>query len=399
MKNGEFITTRYRFFTLISSLLTLNIMPGIYAHIPFCRSRCIYCGFYSTTCLDLRTRYVRALCREMELRKDYIGGTFNTIYLGGGTPSQLSVADIGRLLAYIYKVYRIADDAEVTIECNPDDVTPAFTDALKTMPVNRVSMGVQTFSDARLRFLRRRHNAEEAAQAVTRLRRAGIGNISIDLMFGFPGETMQDWQADVDRALSLAPEHISAYSLMYEDGTALQRMLEQGEIKEIDEELSLAMYDALTDRLARAGYEHYEISNFARPGFRSRHNSSYWHQEPYIGLGAAAHSFDLRSRQWNTADLEAYISAIEKGHIPMEREPLDARTTYNDIVTTALRTSDGIPLERLTARLGTAFTEYLTKEAAPYIARGLMEQRGGNLRLTRRGIYISDAVMSDLMMV
>ena len=374
-------------------------MPGIYAHIPFCRSRCIYCGFYSTTCLDLRTRYVDALCREMELRKDYIGGTFGTIYLGGGTPSQLDPADIGRLLAYIYKVYRIADDAEVTIECNPDDVTPGFTDALKAMPVNRVSMGVQTFSDARLRFLHRRHNAEEAAQAVTRLRRAGIGNISIDLMFGFPGETMQDWQADVDRALSLAPEHISAYSLMYEEGTALQRMLEQGEVKEIDEELSLAMYDALTDRLARAGYEHYEISNFARPGFRSRHNSSYWHQEPYIGLGAAAHSFDLRSRQWNTADLEAYISAIEKGHIPMEREPLDTRTTYNDIVTTALRTSDGIPLERLTARLGAAFTEYLTKEAAPYIARGLMEQRGSNLRLTRRGIYISDAVMSDLMMV
>ena len=275
-------------------------------------------------------------------------------------------------------MYRIADDAEVTIECNPDDVTPGFTDALKAMPVNRVSMGVQTFSDARLRFLRRRHNAEEAAQAVTRLRRAGIGNISIDLMFGFPGGTMQDWQADVDRALSLAPEHISAYSLMYEEGTALQRMLEQGMIKEIDEELSLAMYDALTDRLARAGYEHYEISNFARPGFRSRHNSSYWHQEPYIGLGTAAHSFDLRSRQWNTADLETYISAIEKGRIPMEREPLDARTTYNDIVTTALRTSDGIPLECLTARLGAAFTEYLTKEAAPYIARGLMEQRGGN---------------------
>ena len=374
-------------------------MSGIYAHIPFCRSRCIYCGFYSTTRLDLRTRYVRALCREMELRKGYIGGTAGTIYLGGGTPSQLDPADLGRLLAYIYKVYRIADDAEVTIECNPDDVTPGFTDALKSMPVNRVSMGVQTFSDARLRFLRRRHNAEEAVQAVTRLRRAGIGNISIDLMFGFPGETMQDWQADVDRALSLAPEHISAYSLMYEEGTALQRMLEQGEVKEVDEELSLAMYDALTDRLARAGYEHYEISNFARPGFRSRHNSSYWHQEPYIGLGAAAHSFDLRSRQWNTADIEAYISAIEKGRIPMEREPLDARTTYNDIVTTALRTSDGIPLERLTARLGAAFTEYLTKEAAPYIARGLMEQRGGNLRLTRRGIYISDAIMSDLMMV
>ena len=374
-------------------------MPGIYAHIPFCRSRCIYCGFYSTTRLDLRTRYVRALCREMELRKGYIGGTAGTIYLGGGTPSQLDPADLGRLLAYIYKVYRIADDAEVTIECNPDDVTPGFTDALKAMPVNRVSMGVQTFSDARLRFLHRRHNAEEAAQAVTRLRRAGIGNISIDLMFGFPGETMLDWLADVDRAISLAPEHISAYSLMYEEGTALQRMLEQGMIKEIDEELSLAMYDALTDRLARAGYEHYEISNFARPGFRSRHNSSYWHQEPYIGLGAAAHSFDLRSRQWNTADIEAYISAIEKGRIPMEREPLDARTTYNDIVTTALRTSDGIPLERLTARLGAAFTEYLTKEAAPYIARGLMEQRGGNLRLTRRGIYISDAVMSDLMMV
>ena len=399
VKNEGFITARHKFFTLDSSFLTLNIMPGIYVHIPFCRSRCIYCGFYSSTALGMRHAYTKAVCREMELRKDYIHGEFSTVYIGGGTPSQLDAHDIECLFHHIYKVFNVAGDAEVTMECNPDDITPDFAGMLGGLPVNRVSMGVQTFSDARLRFLRRRHGADDAWRAVKTLRQAGISNISIDLMFGFPREPLDDWLTDIDHALSLGVEHISAYSLMYEEGTPMYEMLQRGEIKETDEELSLAMYDALADRLKAEGYEHYEISNFARPGFRSRHNSSYWRQEPYIGLGAAAHSFDLRSRQWNTADLNAYVEAVSQGRIPAEREELDARTTFDDIVTTALRTREGIDTDYVERSLGQKYKDHLASEAAPFIAQGLMEQDGASLRLTRRGIYISDSIMSSLMMV
>ena len=399
VKNEGFITARHKFFTLDSSFLTLNIMPGIYVHIPFCRSRCIYCGFYSSTALGMRHAYTKAVCREMELRKDYIHGEFSTVYIGGGTPSQLDAHDIECLFHHIYKVFNVAGDAEVTMECNPDDITPDFAGMLGGLPVNRVSMGVQTFSDARLRFLRRRHGADDAWRAVKTLRQAGISNISIDLMFGFPREPLDDWLTDIDHALSLGVEHISAYSLMYEEGTPMYEMLQRGKIKETDEELSLAMYDALADRLKAEGYEHYEISNFARPGFRSRHNSSYWRQEPYIGLGAAAHSFDLRSRQWNTADLNAYVEAVSQGRIPAEREELDARTTFDDIVTTALRTREGIDTDYVERSLGQKYKDHLASEAAPFIAQGLMEQDGASLRLTRRGIYISDSIMSSLMMV
>lgn len=374
-------------------------MSGIYVHIPFCKSRCVYCGFYSTTLVDMRRDYVRALCREAELRRGYIGGPFTSVYIGGGTPSVLGADVLARLLAYIYKVFDIDGQAEITVECNPDDVTPDFARALAGTPVNRVSMGVQTFSDARLRFLRRRHGSADIPVAVDNLRNAGISNVSIDLMFGFPGETTDEWRYDITRAIGLGVEHISAYSLMYEEGTPLYAMLEQGRVSEISDELSLAMYDELVDRLAASGYEHYEISNFARPGFRSRHNSSYWRQEPYIGLGAAAHSFDLRSRQWNVADIARYIDGVSQGRVPMEREELDARTTFNDIVTTALRTREGISLDALALRLGSSYRDTLLSEASHYIADGLLALTGGRLHLTRRGIYVSDMIMADLVIV
>ena len=347
----------------------------------------------------MRGEYVDAVCREAELRRGYIHESFSTIYIGGGTPSVLGAATIGRLLGDIYNVYSVSDDAEVTVECNPDDVTPAFARELAATGVNRVSMGAQTFSDARLRLLRRRHGAEDIAAAVDNLRIAGISNISIDLMFGFPGETLDDWRADIARALALGAEHISAYSLMYEGGTPLYAMLEEGRVSEIDEELSLAMYDELTDRLTAAGYEHYEISNFARPGFRSHHNSGYWRREPYIGLGAAAHSFDLRSRQWNVADIRSYINSISRGEVPAEREELDARTTFNDIITTVLRTREGISLDALARLLGSDYREALLSTARRYVDGGLLTVGSGRLRLTRRGINVSDMVMSGLMIV
>lgn len=374
-------------------------MAGIYIHIPFCKSRCIYCGFYSTTLLDLRKKYINAVCREMELRKNYIREPFSTIYLGGGTPSLLDEAELTKLFLYINNVYDVDRNAEITMECNPDDITPEFTNMLSRLPINRVSMGAQTFADSRLRLLHRRHNSDEVKHAVKLLREAGIKNISIDLMFGFPDESLSQWKEDISAALALNVEHISAYSLMYEEDTPLWKMLDTGKVKEIDEELSLTMFKELVCQLTDAGYEHYEISNFARPGYRSRHNSSYWHQVPYIGLGAAAHSFDLNSRQWNVADLKLYIEEINNGIIPMEREELDNDTTFNDIITTALRTSDGIDLNAMETRLGKRYRNTLISAAGKHIEQGLLEIRHDRLRLTSEGIFISDMVMSDLMIV
>jgi len=383
-------------------------MAGLYIHIPFCASRCIYCGFYSTTAVASQDRYTDALCREMQMQKDYLLKALDatphmelsTVYLGGGTPSQLSGENLEKLFDTIYnKVYQdqlpVSATAEVTIECNPDDITPQFASILSSLPVNRVSMGVQTFSDERLKFLRRRHSAREVDQAIGRLRQVGIDNISIDLMFGFPQETMVDWRTDLQQALSLEVEHISAYSLMYEEGTVLYRLQQEKKVRETDEETSLAMYNLLIDELTAHGFEHYEISNFARPGFRSLHNSSYWQAVSYLGLGASAHSYNGYSRQWNVADIRQYIEAIERGVLPAEIETLDADTRYNDRIATALRTREGIDLSVLEK----PYQTYLKELATPHIRRGHLVLKDGCLALSRSGIFISDSIMADLMKV
>ena len=256
-------------------------------------------------------------------------------------------------------------------------------------------MGVQTFSDERLKFLRRRHSAREVDQAIGRLRQVGIDNISIDLMFGFPQETMVDWRTDLQQALSLEVEHISAYSLMYEEGTVLYRLQQEKKVRETDEETSLAMYNLLIDELTAHGFEHYEISNFARPGFRSLHNSSYWQAVSYLGLGASAHSYNGYSRQWNVADIRQYIEAIERGVLPAEIETLDADTRYNDRIATALRTREGIDLSVLEK----PYQTYLKELATPHIRRGHLVLKDGCLALSRSGIFISDSIMADLMKV
>ena len=384
-------------------------MAGLYIHIPFCASRCIYCGFYSTTHLDLRQQYVDAVCREMELRhvlSDRIAEPISTVYLGGGTPSQLTTAQLEQLFLFINKVYgNLAE--EVTIEANPDDVTPEFAATLPRLGINRVSMGAQTFDDARLRFLHRRHTAAQVPVAVQRLRDAGIHNISIDLMYGFPNETLADWQHDIDAVLALNVEHLSAYCLMIEEGTPLAKMMRSGDCPSceersglqgdcpLNEELEREMYELLIDRLTGAGYEHYEISNFAKPGYRSRHNSSYWHDVPYIGLGAAAHSYDGTCRSWNVADIKKYIDAIKRGERPAECDVLDPDTHYNDRITTALRTSDGLDLTTLTE----GHRRHCLHEAEPFLKNDLLKLTGSRLVLTRRGLFVSDMVMSQLMMV
>ena len=362
-------------------------MAGIYIHIPFCKSRCLYCGFYSTTRSDLRQRYVDAVCKEWQIRANYLNENVRTIYIGGGTPSQLS----SKQLRQLFDTLGTAE--EVTLECNPDDVTEEYVAILSQLPVNRVSMGVQTFSNERLRFLHRRHTAEQIPLAIDRLRAAGIQNISIDLMYGFPDETLADWHRDIEQALALKVEHLSAYALMYEEGTPLYRLLEQGQVKEADEELSLQMYSDLIDHLTAAGYDHYEISNFARPGFRSRHNSSYWHQVPYLGLGAAAHSYDGHSRQWNVDDVEKYIEAIELNRPAFEREELEADTRYDEFVMTALRTCEGLD----TRVLSEEDQQYCLSQAKRFLDDDLLTLNGSNLRLTRKGLFVSNMIMSELM--
>lgn len=380
-------------------------MAGLYIHIPFCESRCIYCGFYSTTSLRERDAYIEALCQEMALRQinDTLGepAKIETIYLGGGTPSQLTSEQLVRLFEGINKNYgsSLTEHIEITMECNPDDITPTLCRTIAQLPINRISMGIQTFSDERLRFLHRRHNAIEAKQAIKLLRKAGVGNISIDLMFGFPNETITEWTHDIREALSLNVEHLSAYSLMYEEGTTLYRLLQQEKIKEIDEETYLQMYEILIDELTAAGYEHYEISNFALPGYRSRHNSSYWHEVPYIGIGAAAHSYNRKQRSWNIENIQTYIRSICEGILPSESEQLDITTRYNDLITTALRTSDGIDLMKMEQEFGKELADRLLQEAQPHISRRLMKIKDGRLSLTREGLYISDDVMSDFMIV
>ena len=372
-------------------------MAGLYIHIPFCASRCIYCSFYSTTRLDLRQQYVDAVCREMGMRMLPSAfatdpPTISTVYLGGGTPSQLTVAQLHQLFDTLY-IYKVEQNAEITIEMNPDDVTPQYAAALTGLGINRVSMGAQTFDDQRLRFLHRRHTAAQVSEAVCILRNAGIRNISIDLMYGFPGETIDDWQRDIDAVLALDVEHLSAYCLMVEEGTALYRMMNKGgDFLMCDEETERTMYEHLTDRLTAVGYEHYEISNFARSDYRSRHNSSYWHDMPYIGLGAAAHSYDGVCRSWNVSDICSYINAVNHGELPSEGETLDDDTRYNDRIATALRTSDGLDLATLTDR----HRQYCIQEAQPFIKDELLSLTDNRLVLTRRGIFVSDMVMSAL---
>jgi putative oxygen-independent coproporphyrinogen III oxidase len=378
------------------------VMSGLYIHIPFCASRCIYCDFYSTVSLSLRDSYVDALCHEMILRQNEIhkdGENIKTIYLGGGTPSQLTNKELNHLFYYINKVWPSIDytssDMEITMECNPDDMTPTFIKNLKLLPVNRISMGVQTFSNKRLEFLHRRHNAKEVTNAIKNLKDAGFKNISIDLMFGFPNEALEDWQEDLDKAIQLDITHISAYSLMYEEGTPLYLLLKKGKIQEIDEEISLRMYEILIDKLTSNGYEHYEISNFALPGYQSIHNSNYWHNIPYIGFGAAAHSYDLKTRRCNIANLHKYIHAINTDQISQEIEIIDERTHYNDLITTALRTSEGLNVSELSEEYQT----FLLDNAAKFLEKGLLRFHNDHLSLTRNGIFISDNIMSNLIKI
>lgn len=376
-------------------------MAGIYLHVPFCKGRCAYCDFFSSTNAELKEAYVSALCRELEMRRDYANGEpVRTIYLGGGTPSQLSLAQLDRLFSYIYKVYGVDESAEITLEANPDDLTEEYVRGIREcLPVNRISMGVQTFDEGRLRLLRRRHTAMQAIEAVERCRRYGFSNLSIDLIYGLPGEDLAAWESDLRQAIALDVPHLSAYHLTYEEGTPLWQMKNRGEVVEVDEELSAQMYTLLVGRLAKAGYVHYEISNFCHPGMESRHNSSYWKGIPYIGCGAAAHSYDGHSRQWNVASIPDYMKGVEEGNLRVEREELDLYTAYNDYMVTHMRTLWGVSLSEVRERFGEALLTHGVRSAQPYVKAGLLLREGDVLRLSEKGVFLSDGIISDLLWV
>lgn len=381
-------------FGVVSYLCYLcKVMAGIYVHIPFCKSRCIYCGFFSTTALDRLHAYVDAVVEELHARRDFLRGEpIETIYFGGGTPSLLPVEEMERILSAILYIYNVRDGAEITLEGNPDDISPALLTEWRRIGFNRLSMGVQTFSDVRLQFLHRRHTAEQAVRAIQDARQAGFENLSVDLMFGFPGQTLTEWTRDVERALSLRVPHLSAYSLMYEEGTCLNRMLERGDVVELDEEVALDMYESLIDMLEGAGYRHYELSNFALPGWESRHNSSYWHGIPYLGVGAGAHSYDGVNRYFHADSLDEYLSGT-----PCVREELSEEERYNEYVFTGLRTAEGIQLSDLERKFGSRMKDFCLCNAKRHIDDGRLCFQDGNLRLSRKGLFVSNDVMSDLM--
>ena len=375
-------------------------MAGIYVHIPFCASRCAYCDFFSTLRLaDSGERYVEAVIAECGLRRDELfGEAIKTLYLGGGTPSQLPVSLLQRLVPGLRETLDLSGVEEFTVEANPDDVTPGWCAALPALGVNRVSMGVQSFEDPILRFIGRRHTARQAVEAVEKLREAGINNISIDLIYGLPGQTVTSWTQSVRQAIALRPQHISAYGLTYEEGTRLWWQRERGEVVEVPEERCLAMYRILVDELQAAGYEHYEISNFALPGYRSRHNSSYWNDTPYLGLGAAAHSYDGSVRRYNPANLQEYIDKITAGEPACGQEELTQWERYDERVMLGLRTADGVDADRLRHDFGDEAWQHFQREAARHIEAGHLRMTDDSRYvLTRDGIMLSDAIIRDLM--
>jgi oxygen-independent coproporphyrinogen-3 oxidase len=377
-----------------------TIMAGIYIHVPFCKTRCAYCDFYSTTLEELKPRYIEALCQEMTMRHNYLHNeTINTLYFGGGTPSQLSETDFRKIFACIEKVYGLEACQEITLEANPDDLTEDYVEMLTTLPFNRISMGIQTFNEPTLKLIGRRHTAAQAIEAVHRCQQKGFTNISIDLIYGLPSETPERWRQDLQTAFSLDVQHISCYHLTYEEGTRLWQMLQKHEIAEVDEDTSVELFRILCDEMRKAGYEHYEISNFAQPGYRSRHNSAYWHEVPYLGCGPGAHSFNGESREWNVSSLQKYIEDLEQNRRDFEQETLDIDTKYNEFIMTRLRTCEGFSLNDLQHRFGKVYHDYCLLLAKPYLNRGLLVQKEDTLRLSREGIFISDEIISDMMKV
>ncbi|MCM1022090.1 MAG: radical SAM family heme chaperone HemW [Muribaculum sp.] len=373
-------------------------MAGIYIHIPFCHSKCYYCDFYSRPCkatdADFRS-YLNALAAEWTMRQHELTQPVSTIYIGGGTPSIVSPA----ILAELTDKLPTAAVEEFTIEANPEDVTPQWVAGIRELGINRVSMGAQSMNDSELKAVGRRHDAAGTERAYATLRDGGIENISLDLIYGLPGQTLKTWEFSVGKLLDMHPEHLSAYSLTYEEGTRLNAMRLAGKVNPADDEITEAMYKLLCEQTSAAGYEHYEISNFALAGKHARHNSSYWDFTPYVGLGVSAHSFDgNRTRRSNPADIAGYIASMQSSRPFCVEEEESRAELYNDYVITHLRTLHGIDLADVTNKLGSSFAEQLLSDCRRHVATGTIELKNDCLRIPQHYWLISDAILRDLIL-
>jgi len=375
-------------------------MAGIYIHIPFCKTKCHYCDFYKSTDFAARADFLSALKKEMILRKYEAGdGQIETIYFGGGTPSVLKISEIESILQLLFSSFQVCQDPEITLEANPDDLTVSFVRELTGSRINRLSVGIQSFNDRDLKAMNRRHNASQALDCVKNAGDAGFHNLSIDLIYGLPDQSLEDWSRNVDLAIGLNVSHISAYHLTYHKGTVFYHYLKAGKLREIPDELSFAQFRLLKQRLEQVGYEHYEISNFARDGQYSRHNRSYWERKNYIGFGPSAHSFDLRTRRWNVSNLKKYLQGVENDETFWKDELLSLQDQYNDYMITSLRTMWGISDEYLEKAFDSRYSRYFRKEAQPFIDTGYMYSDGGAYTLSEEGLFISDKIMEKLFFI
>jgi len=375
-------------------------MAGLYIHIPFCEKFCNYCDFYSVTTLENKNDFIRALSKEAELRRDYLSKeSIKTVYFGGGTPSLLTKEELLKIFKSIKSYFPWEDDSEITIEVNPDDVIANYPEMLLELGFNRISLGIQSWNNKDLLLMNRRHSAEQAEKAINDCISAGFKNISIDLIYGIPQQTMDEWAYCLDKTMDLNVQHLSVYHLTIEQGTVFGEMKKKRAFVEVDEETSLAQYNLLLEKTERAGFINYEISNFGREGFFSKHNTSYWRQVPYLGLGPSAHSFNGFSRQWNIADLKKYINELSFGKIPCEKEILDDKMRFNEYIMTSLRTMWGVNLEYLETRFDKETRDYVKNMAVKYKGYGMMVEKEGALILTKQGIMISDNIISDFLRV
>jgi len=374
-------------------------MAGIYIHIPFCKKLCFYCDFYHVLSSDNNKDFIDSLLKEVVLRQDYLGTeSISTIYFGGGTPSLFSIKEIESILFKLNKLFIIEENCEITIELNPEDVTKTYLAGLKKLNINRISLGIQSWRDSDLRMLNRRHDSLRAASALNETIKAGFENVTVDLIYGIPGMTVEDWVSNLDLTFSYDIKHLSAYHLTIEKGTVFGKMLEKGLFSEIEEEESTLHFNTLIEKAESAGFVHYEISNFGKPGYISVHNSNYWKQVAYLGLGPSAHSFNGYSRQWNTRDLKKYIKAINSGATFFEREELDTKKRFNEYIMTSLRTMWGIDLDYVEKMFEKEGYDYVINMSGKFKNYGMIMQEKNRLILTNQGKIISDNIISDFMM-
>lgn len=373
---------------------------ALYIHIPFCKQSCSYCDFHFSVNRARMDELVDALARELEMRRNYlpaVGGkpVLDTIYFGGGTPSLLTARHLDKLFSVIGRWFTIAPGAEITLESNPDDLTKEKLEELKNSPVNRLSIGVQSFFNEDLTLLRRAHDADQALRAVTGAADTGFTNITVDLMYGLPGMSLKRWEENIRMALSLPVQHLSSYCLTIEKQTLLDKQIREGAVSIPGDEMTVRQFEMLMDMTGAKGFVHYEISNFALPGFESRHNSSYWKNVPYLGIGPSAHSYNGITRQWNISSNAAYTTAILKDEVPATSETLTPENRYNEYVMTGLRTRWGVDLEVIRARFGDVLAGTFSAMMQPYVASGDVHFEKNTYTLTRKGKLLADRIAAS----